>query len=418
MPYPSVLKTACLLLFALPFPFASLVNAEIRGVIDDPDGFVNVRASESEEAAIIATVKTAEPFDFECQKNAELCKVTLHSGKTGWMHRSRIRLYFTEKDLPSQKKDPAGLSEIEEFAKGRGFDYATITRRAARGEPKALKQFFAMAKDVDGAAAESYSGMPTTVYHILGDQKFARFLQDQPLAYRMMVRHSVLNDGLIAPATLYLRRHFPETTKTLFRLELVDWPSPDKCYTIRKIFSDEFNLGGSKVTRAEVIEQPSGRVLCDLTRDDIGTGADREGEVLWSPDSKRLAYVSSDLTQRAGNLFSTPRPAPQRKQTAVYQLSGESFTRVDVPLGEVPGLEDDAELQGAILGHDYVEPLRWSKPNVLVLEKHEYYEKLKPTEIGDIKFESIHSFDRLFQITVSISPDGKATAVWKLRTDR
>jgi hypothetical protein len=281
-----------------------------------------------------------------------------------------------------------------------------------------LKQFFAMAKDVDGAAAESYSGMPTTVYHILGDQKFARFLQDQPLAYRMMVRQSILSDGLMFPATLYLRQHFPETTKTLFRLEIVDWPSPDKRCAIRKVFSDEFNLSGSKITRAEVIEQPSGRVLCDLKRDDIGTGADREGEVSWSPDSKRFAYVSSDLTQRAGNLFSTPRPAPQRKQTAVCQLSGESFARVDVPLGEVPGRADDAELQGAILGHDYVEPLRWSKPDVLILEKHEYYEKLKPATIGDTKFESIHSFDRLYEITVTIGADGKATTVWKLRTDR
>lgn len=410
------MKTACFLLFALPFPFVSLADAESDGVIDDPDGFVNVRASESAEAAVIATVKKAEPFEFECQKEAEWCKVTLHSGKTGWIHRSRIRLHFTEEDLPAREK--GGLSEIEEFAKRRGFDYTATTRRAARGDSKALKQFFAMAKDVDGAAAESYSGMPTTVYHILGDQKFARFLQDQPLAYRMMVRQSILSDGLMFPATLYLRQHFPETTKTLFRLEIVDWPSPDKRCAIRKVFSDEFNLSGSKVTRAEVIEQPSGRVLCDLKRDDIGTGADREGAVLWSPDSKRFAYVSSDLTQRAGNLFSTPRPAPQRKQTAVYQLSGESFARVEVSLGEVPGRADDAELQGAILGHDYVEPLRWSKPDVLVLEKHEYYEKLKPATIGDTKFESIHSFDRLYEITVTIGADGKATTVWKLRTDR
>lgn len=418
MPCRALIKTALFALVAFPFPFASPLHAQIRGVIDDPDGFVNVRVSESAEAAVIATVKTGEPFEFECQKEAEWCKVTLHSGKTGWMHRSRIRLHFTEEDLPSQKKDPAGLSEIEDCAKKRGFDYATITRRAARGDSKALKQFFAMAKDVDGAAAESYSGMPTAVYHILGDQKFARFLQNQPLAYRMMVRQSILSDGPMTPAILYLRQHFPETTKTLFRLELVDWPSPDNRFAIRKVFSDEFNLSGSKVTRAEVIEQPSGRVLCDLTRDDIGTGAGREGEVLWAPDSKRFAYVSSDLTQRAGNLFSNPRSAPQRKQTAVYQFSGESFARIEIPLGEVPGRADDAELQDAILGHDYVEPLRWSKPDVLVLEKHEYYEKLKPSAIGDTKFESIHSFDRLYEITVTIGPDGKATTVWKLRTDR
>lgn len=418
MTYATLIKRALFTISALTSPFASFVQAENEGVINDPDGFVNVRAGESAEAAVIATVKTGEPFEFECLKDSEWCKVTLPSGKSGWMHRSRIHLHFTKADLPAQEKDPAGLSEIEDFAKRRGFDYASTARRAARGEPKALKQFFAMAKDVDGAAAESYAGMPTVVYHLLGDQKFAHFLQDQPLTYRMMIRTSILNDCPMAPAIPYLRRHFPETTKTLFRLEIVDWPSPDKRYAIRKVFSDEFNLSGSTVTRAELVETQSGRVLCDLTRDDIGTGADREGEVLWSSDSKRFACLSSDLTRTAGNLFSTPRPAPQRKQTAVYQLSGESFARVELPLSEVPDRADDAELKDAILGHDFIEPLRWAKPDVLVLEKHEYYEKLKPSVIGDTKFESIHSFDRLYQITATIGPDGKATTVWKLRSDR
>jgi hypothetical protein len=323
------------------------------------------------------------------------------------------RLTFTEKDLPEDEKDPAGLSEIDEFARGRGFDYARVARRAARGDAKALKQFFAIAKDVDGAAAESHAGMPTTVYHLLGDEKFALFLMGQPLAYRMMVRNSILSDGLPAPAKIYLPRHFPKTAKVLFRKEMVDWPSPDKRYAIRKIFSDEFELRGSKVERAELIDQKSGQVLCDLTRDDIGTGADREGEVLWSTDAKRFAYLSSDLTEHAGNLFSTPRPPPKRKQTVVYQLAGESFARVDLPLNDVPARGSDAELQGAILGHEYTEPLRWEKPNVLVLERHEYYEKLKPTTIENVKFESIHPFDRLYRITATIAPDGKAALIWK-----
>ena len=100
---------------------------------------------------------------------------------------------------------------------------------------------------------------------------------------------------------------------------------------------------------------------------------------LWSSDSKRVACLSSDLTEQRGNLFSTPRPAPLKKQTAVYQLSGEIFARVELPLGEVPGRESDTELERAILGHEYTEPIRWQKPNVLVLERHEYYRKIKPT---------------------------------------
>src|SRR4051794_39569327 len=79
------------------------------------------------------------------------------------------RLHFTEKDLPSTKKDPNGPSEIEQSARAHGFDYATGTRRAARGDFKLLKKFFQLAQDVDGAAAESFSGMPTVVYHLVGD---------------------------------------------------------------------------------------------------------------------------------------------------------------------------------------------------------------------------------------------------------
>jgi hypothetical protein len=411
------MKAARLVLFCV-FAFAPLTQAQRNGVIDDPNGSVDVRAEKSAEAAVIATVKTGEPFTFECENDADWCKVTLPSGKSGWMQISSIRLHFTDKDLPTREEDPAGESEVEQFARGRGLNYAAVTRRAARGDSKALKQFFSMAQDADGAAAESIGGVPSVVYHILGDEKFAKFLLAQPLPYRMMVRNRILSDGLMPPASLYLSRHFPLTARALFQREMVDWFSPNGLYAIRKVFTDESELSGSKVERAELIEKKAGRVLLDLTPDDIGTGAQREGEALWSPDSKRVACLSSDLTQQRGNLFSTPRPAPHKKQTAVYQLSGDSFIRVDLPLTEVPGRDSDTELERAILGHEYTEPLRWQKPNVLVLERHEYYEKLKPTAIGDVKFESIHGFDRLYQITATIDPGGKATAVWKLRKDR
>ena len=36
-------------------------------------------------------------------------------------------------DLPTREEDPAGESEIEQFARGRGLNYAAVTRRAARG---------------------------------------------------------------------------------------------------------------------------------------------------------------------------------------------------------------------------------------------------------------------------------------------
>ena len=395
--------------------FAQTGSAESRGVISDSAA---LRSEQSSDAAVTATVKAGEPFAFECEKAADWCKVTLASGQSGWLEHSRIRLYFTEKDLPVREKRSDNVSEIDQFARGRGLDYAAVTRRAARGDPKALKQFLLLAQAADGAAAESIADVPTIVYHLVGDAKFSAFLNAQPVAFRTMVRNNFLSDGRTPSDTLYLRRHFPETTKVVFRQEMVDWFSPDGLYAIRKVFSDEFDLSGSKVKRAELIDRKSGRVLCDLTPDDIGAGAQREGAVLWSPDSKHVASLSSNEPEHHGNLFSTPRPEPYRKQTVVYQLVGETFTRVDVPLTEVPGRKDDAELHDAILGHEYIEPVRWLKPNVLLLQRHEYYEKLKPLTVGDSKFNTIHAFDRLYEITVSISLDAKAVVGWKLRKDR
>ena len=255
------------------------------------------------------------------------------------------------------------------------------------------------------------------VFHILGDAKFAQFLAAQPLPFRMMVRNRILGDGLPSPASAYLSRYFPETTKLLFQREMIGSSSPNDLYAIRKVFSDELELAGSKVVRAELIEKKTGRVLCDLTPDDIGTGAEREGEALWSPDSKRVACLSNDLTQEQGNLFSTPRPAPLRKQTAVYQLAGDSFARVELPLREAPGREGDHELERAILGHEYTEPVRWQKANVLILRRHEYYRKLVPTKVGASTFDTIHDLGRSYLITATIDPDGKGRASWRLRQD-
>lgn len=70
-----------------------------NGVIDDPDGYVNLRKDKSADAPIVAKVKKDEPFWFECQVTNEQhtehetwCKVKLASGVTGWMHYSRIKL--------------------------------------------------------------------------------------------------------------------------------------------------------------------------------------------------------------------------------------------------------------------------------------------------------------------------------------
>ena len=76
-----------------------------NGVIDDPDGYVNLRKEKSADSPIIAKVRKDEPFEFECKQNETWCKVKLASGVTGWMHYSRIKRWYTEKDPPRGPED-------------------------------------------------------------------------------------------------------------------------------------------------------------------------------------------------------------------------------------------------------------------------------------------------------------------------
>src|SRR5207244_13528289 len=62
-----------------------------KGVIDDPDGYVNLRKEKSADSPIVAKVKKDEPFEFECQfPNAQRAghetrgKLKLPSAVTDW----------------------------------------------------------------------------------------------------------------------------------------------------------------------------------------------------------------------------------------------------------------------------------------------------------------------------------------------
>ena len=261
------------------------------------------------------------PFSFEPDAEREWAEVTLDSGTSGWLPFGSIRLFFDASALP--REDPTAVSEIAQAARARGFSYVKLARRAAQGDTRALRQFFALATEAEGAAAESLTSIPTAVYHLLGDVKFGRFVGGESVAFQTVVRNVVLRDGRLPPTTLYLQRHFPATPKVLFPSEVVAWPSPDGRYAIRKVFSDAFDMTGGTIALAELIEKKTGRMLLDMSADDIGTGVNRAGAILWSPDSKRFASLSIDLPYQA-DLFSTPRPQPLRKRTAVYQRAGES----------------------------------------------------------------------------------------------
>jgi hypothetical protein len=89
--------------------------------------------------------------------------------------------------------------------------------------------------------------------------------------------------------------------------------------------------------------------------------------------------------------------------------------RVEIAVNNVRGRETDEEFIGAVLGNEFVDPVRWMEPNVLILQRHEYFQKLRPASIGEATFEEVHSFSRGYELTATMRPDRNAAVVWKVR---
>jgi Bacterial SH3 domain len=175
-----------------------------RGVIDDPDGYANLRKDKRADAPVVTKVKAGEVFRFQKKGDEDWCFVKLKSGVSGWMHSSRIKLYFTNDDLPK----PSEADEIDQPALEQGINYYEVTQAAARGDKKALKTFFSTGGD--GAAAEEAEPLKGVMIHLIGDEAIAEFLRDQPPGYQTGLRGSLT---VLGNATYpfepveYLQRH-------------------------------------------------------------------------------------------------------------------------------------------------------------------------------------------------------------------
>jgi hypothetical protein len=349
-------------------------------VIDDSDDYVNLRKEKNADSPIIAKVKKDEPFEYRCGQNETWCKVKLASGLTGWMHYSRIKRYYTEKDLPKGPEDSG--EEIDEQTRKQDVNYYEVARAAARGDKKALKTFFTLG--LGGAAEETHiTSILPVVIHLVGDDALAEFLRNQPLNFQFTVRNK-LDDNVTYPfrSLEYLQLHFPKTSKLFFRRE-IDFPSPDGHYTIHKVFSDEQPTEDSKVTRSQLIDKRTGKVIKDLTAEDEGRWLYREGDVDWAPDSKGFLYFGEGLIK------------PE-----AYQLSGKSFVKIEVPsLDHMPLSGCDPKLGNAYPG---LEKIHWSKPGTLVCKKTCYYKSTG-------KSGADHELPRTYEITMTIGADGKLT---------
>lgn len=208
-------KALGLLLLCLVLSPTQFASARTRGVVNDPDGFTNVRAEPRETAAIIARVKTGEVFEYgkASAEGSEWRKVTLSSGKTGWMHYSRIRIFAALSDIV----DGGEHDEVNVYARREGLDYYPLARAAAKGEPAAMRTYFNF--QGDGAAQETHVGVLITVIHLLGDDKLAKVVSQQSAADREALRNAIelgIEYNFPLKPKSYLRRNFPRTARLLW----------------------------------------------------------------------------------------------------------------------------------------------------------------------------------------------------------
>ncbi len=113
---------------------------------------------------------------------------------------------------------------------------------------------------------------------------------------------------------------------------------------------DPDNIDSALITAVELVSLPSKVALTKL----IENGGDYDGgipKVIWSPDSKWLAFALSD--------------GPRVTYTHVYRRSGDGFVSV-----ETDGLQVDAK---GDVRNEYVNPIQWTKPAVLLLEQFDIF---------------------------------------------
>ena len=207
MPLRSLLLCLGLTIGLTPSVFA------LRGVIDDPDGFTYVRVGESQDSAIVAKVKTGEVFDFEkddLRHLSEWSKVTLASGKKGYMHSDRIRFHATMADLADRKPE----DEAKLCARAKGLDYYPLARDAARGKKAAMQTYFGL--NCEGEGENIHDEICRSVIHLLGDEKLSKFLRGQSSDYLVNLRET-LESTTPNPGDphAYLKRVFPKSHRIL-----------------------------------------------------------------------------------------------------------------------------------------------------------------------------------------------------------
>jgi hypothetical protein len=110
---------------------------------------------------------------------------------------------------------------------------------------------------------------------------------------------------------------------------------------------DPNNIDSSLITAVELVSLPSKKVVVNIGQDYEGSAP----HVIWSKDSNWFAYPLTG--------------GPRVTDTYVYHRSGDDFTRLEAE-------ELRVDVKGDVR-NEYVNPVRWVKPGVLLLEQFDIF---------------------------------------------
>lgn len=194
-------------------------------VINDPDGYANVRAEPSTSAKAVARINDGERFI--TVKGEEWWEVYAPSGPHGYMHGSRIKVLEGE-PMPrlNYRKESIllGAREVPEF-QSHAKEYPKLVEQALRGTTEGLANFYSAGRtlQLDGAGAEIHTMNLWEVFHAIGDKRFAEFLAGQPTEFMEEIGRELRSDFVTYPIDKpdeYLQRHFPATWKVIGTIRL------------------------------------------------------------------------------------------------------------------------------------------------------------------------------------------------------
>ncbi len=207
--------------------FHSTANAldECMATLKDPHGSVIVPCDRG------GTAKLKAGEHFLADRAPYGWSVYLKSGCNGFIGKAELQLLpneplmklnYDQQKTQWQKWQSArdrDLGEAGSAFKGRGLNYFKILTAASNGDQKAMVAFYSVcAGEMDGAAAEGCFVNGWELFHVIGDETFAKFLSGQPVKMRERIA-GILSSGDTDPISKpkpYIKRYFPKSYGILF----------------------------------------------------------------------------------------------------------------------------------------------------------------------------------------------------------